>query len=113
MDNKTRAQQIFDQNQPAVEQARKFGISLSPIMAASVEDIQAHLDLVDEIAREFGFSLDASKIQFGASREQIVSIAQAKARNYKNRAGVRALEQKYGHEAAARIVKKYSGRTIR
>lgn len=113
MDNKTRAQQIYNQNLPAVEKARKFGMSLSPIMAASVEDIQAHLDLVDAVAGEFGLSLDASKITFGATREQIVSIAQAKARNYKNRAGVRALEQKYGHEAAARIVKNHSGRTIR
>lgn len=32
---------------------------------------------------------------------------------YNRRAGVRGLVKKYGHESAERIVKKYSGRTIR
>jgi len=88
-------------------------MALTPIMAATVEQIEAHLDLVDEVGREFGFRLDASKIEFGASREQVVAVAQSKVRSYKNRAGVRALEQKYGHDAAARIVHKHSGRNIR
>lgn len=89
------------------------GIELHGIFAASIEQIEAHLNLVDEVAAGFDFSLDASKFEIGATREEIVAAAESKKQHYNRRAGVRALETKYGHEAAARIVKNHSGRNIR
>jgi len=113
MDNRQKAQQIYDQMTPAREQWQRMGTVPSDAMAATVEEIEAHLDLVEDVSAEFGFRLDASKIEFGASREEIVAIAEGKAKRYRRRAGIRALQQKYGHDAAKRIVRKHSGRTIR
>lgn len=108
------AQRIYNQTRHNPRYVEIIGEqNLSPVERATLPQIEAHLRLVDAVAREFGFPLDASKIEFGASREAIVAIAEGKARQYRRRAGVRALEKKYGHEAAARIVKRHSGRTIR
>jgi len=112
MTNTQRAQEIYDQLTPGRDQYLRMGMQPTGASAATVDQIQAHLDLVDEVAAEFGFRLDPSKFPFGCSRETIVAKAEAKQRRYNRRAGVRALERKYGHDAAARIVKKYSGRTI-
>lgn len=57
---------------------------------------------------------------FGLTAEEMLTKAQGladekaavKASLNKKRAGVKALQAKYGHESAARIVSKYSGRTI-
>ena len=113
MTNRERAEKIYNQVHPAAEQYRKMGMPLTPAMAATLDEIEAHLNLVDDVAREYGANLDASKIAFGASRQEIEAVAQSKNKANKRRAGVRALEQKYGHDAAARIVYKHSGRTIR
>lgn len=111
---RTEAQRIFDQTRPSPRLVAQLGESmLSPIQRASLEDIENHLRTVAQVSEEFGFPLDASKIEFGASIEQVRAIAESKAKAYRRRAGVRALEKKYGHAAAARIVKKHSGRTIR
>ncbi len=108
------AQRIYNQTRPDPRMVEMMGErALPPIQRATLEQIESHLRLVDEVSREYGCPLDAGKIEFGASRERITEIAEAKNRQYNRRAGVRALEQKYGHEVAARIVKKHSGRTIR
>jgi len=108
------AERIYNQTRPDPRTVKMMGeAALAPIQRATLEQIEAHLRLVDEVAREYGCPLDAGKIEFGAGRERIAEIAAAKTRQYNRRAGVRALEHKYGHEAAARIVKNHSGRTIR
>lgn len=110
----TEAQRIYNQTRPDPRYVALVGErSLSPIQRATLEQIEAHLRLVDGVAQEFGFPLDASKFDLGVSREQVVALAESKVRQYRRRAGVRALEQKYGHESAARIVRRHSGRTIR
>lgn len=112
MTNRERAEQIYNQNQPAVEKARKFGFPISPIMAATVDAIESHLNLVDEISQESGVRLDASKIEFGATREQIVAVADAKGARNRRSAGARALSRKYGKDAAERIIQSKSGRKV-
>jgi hypothetical protein len=108
------AQRIYEQSRPDPRMVKMLGeASLSPVQRASLEEIEAHIRTVAEVGEEFGFSLDASKIEFGASIEQVRQIAESKAKAYRRRAGVRALEQKYGHDSAARIVKRHSGRNIR
>ena len=113
MTNREQAQKLYDQMTQARESWIKMGMQPTGAMAATVDEIETHLNLVDEVAQEFGFRLDASKIEIGSTRDQIVELAESKRKRHNRRAGVRALEQKYGHAAAARIVKKYSGRTIR
>jgi hypothetical protein len=108
------AVKIYEQTRPDPRYVQMVGEAmLSPVQRASLEEIENHLRTVDEVAQEFGFPIDPAKIEFGATREQVVEIAESKAKNYRRRAGVRALQQKYGHDAARRIVKKHSGRTIR
>lgn len=77
------------------------------------DEIIAHLRLLDEVGDEVGYTLRPDQAPFDATREQLVTIAQGKLKANKRRAGVRALERKYGHDAAANIVYKHSGRTIR
>ena len=114
MDSRQRAQQIYDSlAQSRTPEYIRFYGQPQGIYAATVEEIQAHIDMVAAVSQEFGFHLDDSKIAFGYTREQVVAIAEAKRKHYNRRAGVRALEQKYGHEAASRIVYKHSGRHIR
>ena len=114
MNNRREAQRIYDQTRPTEAAIRFYGLDgLRPIQRATVDEIEAHLNLVAEIAREYRVNIDPSKVEFGATRKQIVAIAESKRRMRNRRAGVRALEQKYGHEAAARIVYKHSGRHIR
>jgi len=108
-----RAQQIYQSTRPDERMVKMMGTaSLTPVQRASLEEIENHLRLVNEISTEYKITIHADKVQFGASRDEIVVIAESKAKRRKRRAGVRALQNKYGHDAAARIVKKHSGRTI-
>lgn len=108
-----RAQKIYDTTRPNPNYVKMMGTaSLTPVQRASLEEIENHLRLVDEISKEYGFTIQADKVEFGASRDEVVVIAERKVKRHNRRAGVRALQNKYGHDAAARIVKRHSGRTI-
>jgi hypothetical protein len=48
----------------------------------------------------------------GKTRDEVQAIFEEKLGKLNKRAGVRTLVSKYGHETAAAIVKKHSGRTI-
>jgi len=114
MDYKSKAQEIYKKTRPDPRYVQMMGEgSLSPIQRATVGEIENHLRICDEVSQEYdGVTIQPDKVKFGATREEIVAIAESKAKRYRRRAGVRALERKYGHESAARIVKKHSGRTI-
>lgn len=108
-----KAQGIYDNTRPNPAFVKMMGTaSLTPVQRATLDEIENHLRLVGEISKEYGFPIYTDKIEFGASREQIVEIAERKVKRHKRRAGVRALQTKYGHDAAARIVKNHSGHTI-
>jgi len=113
MNYQAEAQKIYDKMTPAREKWEKMGMTPSGITGATVDEIARHLQICDEVSQEYGFTIYPDKVKFGATRDEVVAIAESKAKRYRRRAGVRALERKYGHEAAARIVKKHSGRTIR
>lgn len=109
----TQAQRIFESTRPDPRMVKMMGTaSLTPVQRASLDEIESHLRLVDEISQAYGFTIHADKVSFGASRDEIVEIAEKKSKRHNRRAGVRALQHKYGHDAAARIVKNHSGRTI-
>ena len=76
-------------------------------------EVIAHLRLLDEVGDEVGYYLRPEQAPFDATREQLVAIAQSKQKMNKRRSGVKGLERKYGHDVAAAIVYKHSGRTIR
>lgn len=112
---KQRAEEIYRITRVDEKVINAYGESyLKPINKATIEEIENWLAIIVEAAKDHEIpEMDEGKIEFTATREEIFGIAAAKQKNYKNRAGVRALESKYGHEGAKRIVQKYSGRTIR
>ena len=104
-DNRPYAEKLFSQ------QAGKHGQYAA---AQSVDEIIAHLDMVDAIRIEMDFpELNMDRIPFGISHDDAMAIATKLRRQYKKRAGVRALKAKYGDETARDIVYRHSGRTIR
>lgn len=112
MNYQAEAQKIYDKMTPAREKWERAGMTPTA-MGATVDEIARHLQICDEVGQEYGFTIYPDKVEFSATREEVQAIAESKAKRYRRRAGVRALERKYGHESAARIVKKHSGRTIR
>lgn len=112
MNHREQAEKIYNQMTPSRESYQKMGMALSGAMAATVDEIEAHLQLVDEVAQEYKIWLDASKIEFGASREDIEKKAESKAKSRRRSAGARALSRKYGKDAAERIIRNKTGKNI-
>lgn len=110
--NNERAMKIWNDTNAIRQQYVKMGVRLTGILACSVEQIEAHLNLVDSVNAEFGTHLDAAKFEVGTSREKLAEIANHRRHQSNGRKGVNALIDKYGYDSAARIVKKYSGKTI-
>jgi len=110
--NHEKAQKIYDEATPIREKYQAMGMDLTGILALSVEDIEAHLNLVDDVNTEYGTHMDASKFKLGIGRAELEATAKHRKSQANGRRGVNALVKKYGHESAARIVKKYSGKNI-
>jgi len=111
MDIHEQAMSIYEQTRPNPQHVKVFGESaLTPIQRASLEEIEAHLVMVAEVAAEVGTNLNPSKVEFGMSREEVTQKAEAKLRRWKRGAGARALSAKYGKDAAERIIAKHTGR---
>jgi len=110
-----RAEKIYSMTRVNKNTIEMFGEGiLKPINKATLEEIETWLTNIVEAAKQYDIpEIDETKVEFTATREQIFEIAAAKKKKYNQRAGVRALEAKYGHESAKRIVQKYSGRSIR
>lgn len=112
MNNRDRAQQIYDSNEKTRETYNRMGMQLTGILAATVDDIETHLNLVDEVSSEYSITLYADKFEIGISREQIAAAAEAKIKANKRSAGARALSRKYGKQAAERIIEKHTGKHV-
>jgi len=110
--NHERAEQIYNDAEPNRQRTLKFGAPLTGILACTVEQIESHLNLVDEINAEFGTHLYPSKFEIGTDREKLAQNANHRRHQSNGRKGVNALINKYGYESAARIVKNHSGKTI-
>jgi hypothetical protein len=111
MNYREQAEKIYEQTRPN-PQAVAMGFPATPIQQATVDEIEAHLVLVAEVGEEYGVRLDAARVEFGATREQIAEIADARACRNRRSAGARALSRKYGKEAAERIIREKSGRSV-
>lgn len=97
MNNHEKAEQIFNNTEPVRQKALKFGFPLTGILAYSVEQIEAHLNLVDDVNAEFGTHLDADKFEIGTSREKLEEISNHRRHQSNGRKGVNALINKYGN----------------
>lgn len=110
--NQEKAEQIYKSQQAVVPQYQAMGIALTAIMSASVDEIAEHLQLVENISNEYKVNLDAGKFAFPATEEVVRASAEAKLKAKKRSAGARALQNKYGKEAAERIIQKHTGKHI-
>ncbi len=110
MRNRDKAQRIYNQTRPNPE-AVAMGFPLSPIQKVTLDELEAHMDLVDEVAAEYGVQLSADRL-FGKSHEEIIAAAEVKIRRRKRSAGARALSRKYGKTAAENIIARKTGRRI-
>jgi len=118
MNAKQTAQRIYDQmhQTPLTRLIEVYGENelrkQQPIQFATVDEIAAHIQMVEDVSSKMGTMLSYDKFPYGTTREQVVAAAESKIKTNKRRAGVRALQAKYGNEAAERIVEKYAGRHI-
>lgn len=100
---------------PKQKEMARYYVSLPQWSHVSYEDMAQHLALINSVEREMGtgVQLDWTKFPLGVSREELVEAAQAKQKAYRRRAGARTLVNKYGPEAARRLVAKKTGKTIK
>lgn len=110
MTHRDQAEQIYQQMTPARQSYEQMGMAPQGAMGATVDEIEAHLILVSEIAAEYSINLDASTVPFGATREQIETRARARSQRNKRGAGARALVRRYGKAAAQDIIYHNTGR---
>lgn len=106
------AEKIYMQQQTVRAQYEKMGMKPTATMLATAQEIEAHIQMVEDVAAEYGVNLDYGKFAFGTSREQVVAAAEAKVGKSKRSAGARALSAKYGKEAAEEIIRRKTGKKI-
>ena len=110
--NQQIASTIYERMTPARERAEAniaFGLTVAPVVTATVEEIAQHIEMCEEVGKEYGVSLSYEKVAYGATIEDAIVAAEKKAKNKRKRAGVEALKAKYGKEAAERIIQKHTG----
>lgn len=110
MTHKEQARKLYQQMTPARESWEQMGMTPQGAMAATVEEIEAHLSLVAEVAAEYEIRLDADKVAFGAGREEIEAKASSRRKRNRRGAGARALVRKYGKAGAQDIIYRNTGR---
>jgi len=108
--HRERAERDYQQMVTVAEQRQRWGISVGFSVPASVNELEGFYQMLDRVAEESG--VPYLNLPFGTTEEQAREKAQAKAKARRRRAGVRALQAKYGQELAERIVSKHAGRHI-
>jgi hypothetical protein len=108
---RSEAEQIYAAQQAAREQAEKIGIPTTSLMRASVDEIEAHLALVDRISNQYRVSVAPGAV-WGKTEAEIIAVAEAKAKARRKGAGARALVNKYGKTSAERIIARETGRAV-
>lgn len=104
--NHQKAQEIYNSNEAARNSYSKMGLTLTGILACTVEQIEAHLELIDEVAQVTGYRLEASRYEVGTDRDTLIAAAQSKVKKNNRSRGYRTLVSKYGEDAAKRIISK-------
>lgn len=102
------ANRIYTEQQPIRQQYEKIGMEPTAVMTATVEEIANHIEMVDEIAREYSVNLSYTKVPFGTSFDETIAMAEKKAKRNRSRAGYLALVSKYGELSAKRIISKHN-----
>jgi hypothetical protein len=106
------ATRLYNDLTPSRERAERdmaAGLTVKPVVFATIEEIAAHIGMCEEVGREYGVNVKYQHIEFGASVDDVIAHAEKKAKNKRKRAGVEALKAKYGKEAAERIIQKHTG----
>lgn len=110
------AQALYDAWQAEGATWAKMGMTLRGLQAsrcnATLEEIAAHVALCRALSEQYRVTLDPAAL-WGSTPEDVRARALGKARSNAGRRGVKALENTYGHEFAAKLVHEKSGRTIR
>lgn len=104
-----KAESLFAQMQPMVQQTISLGMTVRGIKAATLEQLTAHVALCDELSDKYHVTLDPVAM-WG---EDVHARALAKSRVRAGRHGAKALETKYGRNIAERIVFEKSGKLLR
>jgi hypothetical protein len=108
--NRTQAEAIYQQQQAARTAAERIGCPVTSLMLATVDEIEAHLDLVDRLARERGLSNPGDLRYWGRGENEIAAALDAVRQRARQRAGTRALVSRYGKASAERIIERETGR---
>lgn len=102
------ANRIYTEQQSVRQQYEKIGMELTAVMTATAEEIANHIEMVDEIAREYSVNLSYTKVPFGTSFDETIAMAEKKSKRNKRRAGYLTLVSKYGEASAKRIINKHN-----
>lgn len=102
------ANRIYSEQQSVRQQYEKIGMETTAVMTATAEEIANHIEMIDEIAREYSVNLSYQKVPFGTSFDEAIEMAEKKSKRNKRRAGYLALVSKYGETSAKRIINKHN-----
>ncbi len=107
-DTKARAQSVYDRVHLTAQQLEFYGNSQAgTIGVASVDEIEQHIVNAQSVG------LDAEKVKWGTSLEDMRADAHAKLMAYNKRAGIRALSRKYGKEFAQKFISEKAGHAVK
>ncbi len=107
------ARKIYEKQQAQRPQMEQYlGANRIPaVMKATVEELEAHIQNCEDARQHYHLDrLAWEAIPYGSTREQVFAFALTKCRQASGRKGKRALTNKYGAEAADRIIKQAKGR---
>lgn len=103
---------IWNRHQSLIPEYQKIGVPLTSVMTTTLDEVIAHFLYCDELSNANRVTVDPER-WWGKSHAEIESFVEARLKQEKRRSGVKALVKKYGHDQAAEIVLKHSGRHIR
>lgn len=94
-----------------IRQTIETGIKFGTI-SGDVEQLTAHAVRIEEFAFESGVNLNWQQFPLTVSDAELVAAAEAKVKRNKRSAGARALSNKYGKQAAERIISEKTGKHV-
>lgn len=94
-----------------IRQTIETGIKFGTI-SGDVEQLTAHAVRIEEFALEAGVNLNWQQFPLTVSDAELQAAVDAKIKRNKRSAGARALSNKYGKQAAERIIAEKTGKHI-
>lgn len=95
-----------------IRQTAEIAIQNGMAHGVSVDELTDHMVRIEEFAISAGVRLEWTKFPLTVSDAELQAAAESKIKAAKRSAGARALSNKYGKEAAERIIEKHTGKHI-